>query len=244
MELEIKNGSEFVDGFIGVLARISETGIIKLTGKKFTCLTATADNTIVINSEYTDENIHSDNDIILDIPDFKKLHKLFSILPDSFKVKIDTNSISYSSQDTRFKFHLFDEGIISSPAINVNKINTIPFNCKFNISVENIKSLMKSSFLLPDITKVYFNFSDGAVHGEITDKSRHNVDSFSRLLCSEIEGEQFTKSVPINIEILRLLTSVNQETLQVQYSKEYSILTFDVRQTNLYTRYIVSGLIN
>ena len=84
MELEIKNGSEFVDGFIGVLARISETGIIKLTGKKFTCLTATADNTIVINSEYTDENIHSDNI-------WKKMVLGFTLpdaLPDDSEVKI------------------------------------------------------------------------------------------------------------------------------------------------------------
>ena len=244
MELIIKNGNEFVNGFIGGLSRISDTGILKLQDKKFTCLTATSDSTIVINSEYTDSSIDTDATLNLNIPDFKKLHKLLSILPASFTLQINENNISYSSSDTRFKYHLFDEGIISSPAINIAKISTIPFSCSFQTTVENIKGLMKSSFLLPDITKVYFNFIDGKVYGEITDKSRHNVDSFTKLLAENCTGDCVSKSVPINIEILRLLTSSNVDTLNVQYSKDYSILLFDVVQTNLITKYIVSGLIN
>ena len=97
---------------------------------------------------------------------------------------------------------------------------------------------MKSSFLLPDITKVYFNFTGDKVHGEITDKSRHSVDSFTKLLCNnaEITGEHITRSVPINIEILRLLTAISYDNLFAQYSKDLSILTFDIKQTNLHMK--------
>jgi len=244
MELIIKNGKEFVDNFIGGLSRISDTGIIKLSNKKFTCLTATGDNTIVINSEYSDDSISTDANLTLNIPDFKKLHKLLSILPEEFTIQINTNNISYSSSDTRFKYHLYDEGIISAPAINIAKISSIPFSCAFQTTIENIKGLMKSSFLLPDITKVYFNFIDGKVYGEITDKSRHNVDSFTKLLSNSYGGDNITTSVPINIEILRLLSSSSVNNFNVEYSKEYSILLFEVSQTNLLTKYIVSGLIN
>ena len=246
MELEIKNSSEFVNGFIGGLAKISDTGVIKLSNKKFSCITATPDNTIVVNSEYLDDNISEELNLTLNIPDFKKLQKLLAILPSNFILNIDNNSIGYNSESTRFKFHLYEEGIINSPALNIGKINNIPFNYKFHILTEDIRGLMKSSFLLPDITKVYFNFTDNKVHGEITDKTRHSVDSFTKLLCNnaEITGESITRSVPINIEILRLLTAVSYDSLLVQYSKDLSILTFDIKQTNLHIKYIVSGLIN
>lgn len=246
MELKITNSSEFVNGFIGGLARISDTGIIKLSNKKFSCITATSDNTIVVNSEYIDDTLPEELNLTLNIPDFKKLQKLLSILPSNFVLNIDSNSIGYNSEGTRFKFHLYEEGIISSPALNVGKINSIPFDYKFHVLTEDIRWLMKSSFLLPDITKVYFNFTDTKVHGEITDKSRHNVDSYTKLLCdnAEVIGELITRSVPINIEILRLLTAVSYESLLVRYSKNLSILTFDIKQTNLHMKYIVSGLIN
>jgi len=246
MELNITNSSEFVNGFIGGLARISDTGIIKLSNKKFSCITATSDNTIVVNSEYIDDTIPEGLNLTLNIPDFKKLQKLLSILPSNFVLNIDRNSIGYNSEGTRFKFHLYEEGIISSPALNIGKINSIPFDYKFHVLTEDIRWLMKSSFLLPDITKVYFNFTDTRVHGEITDKSRHNVDSYTKLLCNnaEVIGELITRSVPINIEILRLLTAVSYENLLVRYSKNLSILTFDIKQTNLHMKYIVSGLIN
>jgi hypothetical protein len=244
MELIIKNGKEFVDNFIGGLSKISDTGILKLANKKFTCLTATADNTIVINSEYIDSSIDEKDTLTLNIPDFKKLHKLLSILPDSFTLQVNANNIAYSSSDTRFKYHLYEEGIISSPAINISKISSIPFSCIFQTTVESIRGLMKSSFLLPDITKVYFNFNDGVVQGEITDKSRHNVDSFSKLLSHSYGGDIIAASVPINIEILRLLSSSNVNNINVEYSKEYSILLFEVVSPNIQTKYIVSGLIN
>jgi len=245
MNLQIVNGSVFVNDFIGGLAKITDTGIIKLQDKKFSCLTATGDNTIIISSSFTLPDIDSDANITLNIPDLKKLHKLLSLLDSSnFTLKVDPNSISYTSDDIKFKMHLYDDGIISSPSVNVDKINSIPFSNSFTVSIDNIKSLAKSSFLLPDIQKTYFTFKDGKVYGEITDKAQHNTDSFTRLLCDKIEGEEINKSLPVNIEVLRLLTSIQNDNITVKFSSQYGILTFDVHSDNLFMNYIVSGLIN
>lgn len=245
MNLQIENGSIFVHDFIGGLARIADTGILKLKNKKFTCLTATGDNTIIVSSSYTLTNISDEVDITLNVPDFKKLHKLLSLLNfNNFIIGIHPNSISYTSDDIKFKMHLYDEGVLSSPSVNIEKINSIPFSNNFIITIDNIKNLAKSSFLLPDIQKIYFTFKDGKVYGEITDKAQHNIDSYTKLLCDRVEGEPANRSLPVNIEVLRLLTSIKEDRAAVKFSSEFGILTFDVHSDKLLTKYIVSGLIN
>ena len=140
--------------------------------------------------------------------------------------------------------HLYDDGILSSPSVNVDKINSIPFTNNFDVKIDDIKSLSKSSFLLPDVQKIYFTFRDGKVYGEITDKTQHNVDSFTKLISNRVEGNELNKSLPANIEVLRLLTGIKNDVVSVKYSSEYGVLTFAVTDDNLFTRYIVSGLVN
>lgn len=245
MNLQVVNGSTFVNDFIGNLAKIADTGIVKIKKDKLSCITATGDNTIITYSEYTRPSADDDTDTTLNIPDFKKLHRLLCLLEqETFTLKVDANSISYTSDDIKFKMHLYDDGILASPSVNVDKINSISISSIFDIKLSEIRSLAKSSFLLPDIQKIYFTFKDGKVYGEVTDKSQHNVDSFSKLLTEKISGVQINKTIPVSIEVLRLLTSVKTETITAKFSNDLGILIFDVKCDNLFTKYIVSSLVN
>lgn len=245
MNVQINNESVFVDDFIGGLSKITDTGIIEIKNNKATCLTTTGDDTIIISSSFTFNDSDDIPDVNLNIPDFKKLYKLLSLIDrNNFTLKITPASISFTSDDIKFKMHLYDDGILASPSINVQKINSIPFSNTFEVNVYDLKNLAKSSFLLPEVKKVYFTFCNEKVYGEITDKTQHNVDSFTMLLCNNVEGEMINKSLPVSIDVLRLLTSVKNDSIIVKYSNDYGILTFDVCNDNLFMKYIVSGLVN
>ncbi len=243
MKISISSKDNFVDSFIYNLSRISDTGVLEILDNKISCKTKTGDDTIIIYSEYVNDGVLSDQKLTLNIPDFKKLYKLLSVA-GQLELDITTNTIAYKSDGIRFKFHLYDDGVLTSPAINIEKLKKVPFDGTFSIASSELNNLVKGSCLLMDIPKFYLQFTDNIVMGEIADKARDNVDSFACQLSIDYVGQQMTTAVPLNIEFLKILASTKASRYEVRYASTLNVFAFDIKNHPVNTTYIVTALQN
>jgi hypothetical protein len=241
MKLNIADSDTFLNDFLSPLSRISDGGVLKFSNNKITSLAATGDNTIIIYSEYTTPT--PAEDVSLNVPDLKKFYKLLSLIDGPIELEIDRNSISYKSDVTRFKYHLYEDGILTTPALNMSKLEKIDFNCTFTISNTKLSNLLKGSTLNAELNKVYITSNDNKVFAELTDKNRHNVDNYATLIAEDYKGVPMN-SVPLNFETMRLLNTSKIANFQAKFASTLSVFNFAVKSTDTNINYIVSALTN
>ena len=251
MNLNIESPAIFVDNFIQPLSRITDGGILKIEQSKMTSLISSGDGTIIVYGEYTQNFPEVTEPLSLNIPDMKKLHKLLNLIEGPMTIVVDKKSnnsfIEYSSDAVRFKYHLYEDGIIKMPSLNMSKLKTIDFDTHFTISASKLVNLIKGSNMNQDankVTKMYVTFAGNKVHGEITDKARHNVDSYATLISESVTGTQLNTSIPINFEIIRLLSSSKISEFKVKLATKLNVFNFELITEKVSLNYIVSALIN
>ena len=250
MNLQFESSDSFLNGFLQPISRITDSGILKVEPEKLSALISTGDGTIIVYGEYYQKFPDVTQPVSLNIPDVKKLLKLLCLIDGPLNLSIDAkdnhNNISYSSSSVRFKYHLYEDGIIKIPSLNMAKLKTIDFDTTFTIKSDRLLNLLKGSTLSPDVSKMYLTFTDGVIHGEITDKARHNVDSYACILSDSITGTQPKNgtSIPINFEIIRLLTGSKLTEFKVKLATKLSVFNFEVATDKVSLNYIVSALIN
>jgi hypothetical protein len=244
MKLTIGDSSTFLNDFLSPLSRISDGGVLKFKDNKISSLAATNDNTIIIYSEYKTPT--PSEEVSLNIPDLKKLYKLLSLIDGVVELEVDRNSISYSSDITRFKYHLYEDGILSMPSLNMSKLQKIAFNNFFTVPSNRLGNLLKGSTLNADINKVYISSNTTKVHAELTDKSRHNVDNYATLISDDFISTNGSNlnSIPLNFEIMRLLNSSKICEFKAKYASSIGVFNFEVNSPDVNINYIVSALTN
>jgi len=243
MNLTLDDSEKFLDSFIQPISRITDGGILKIEPDKISSLIATGDGTIIVYGEYA-QSFPVTEPLVLNIPDLKKLHKLLSLIGTDINLVVDTNSVAYSSDTVRFKYHLYENGIIKTPSLNMAKLKTINFDGSFTITSERLRNLLKGSTLNPDISKVYITFNGGKVFAELTDKARHNVDSYATIIAEDYTNAAYATSIPINFEIIRLLSASKIAQFNVKLATKLNVFNFELISEKVSLNYIVSALTN
>ena len=242
MNLTIPNKEEFIDTFIGNLARVSDTGVLECVNDTISCKTKAGDDTVIIHSVIKIPTVFTEP-VKLNIPDFKKLQKLLSTTTDAdLELVCDRNSISYKGKSVRFKFHLYDDGVISIPRINIEKLNSVPFDSTFTVNGSSLAQLMKGSCMLMDVPKFYLSSEGNIVRGEIADHARDNVDSFCCEVSTDFTGKQLEGKVPLNIEFLKLVSTLKTSMFKVRCASSLNVFAFDIQTSCINTTYIVTAL--
>lgn len=243
MKLRVSDKDSLLNNFLLSIGKITESATLKITPGKIESLVSTGDSTIIISIEYIDENI--DCTATLNIPDIKKLCRIIQCIDSSnFELDINSNNISYSSKTVRFKYHLYDEGIISIPKINLSKLNTIEFDCSFTLTQSIISSLIKGSSIATETNKIYLTFNDSDVLGELTDLTRANTDSYGLLISNDYQGKSGGKPLPLNFEIFRIISSMKFNSSKCKLASHLGVLTFNIELDKTKIKFIVSALAN
>ena len=231
----IKNPDEFLK-FLDCNSKISDSSILEVTSDKISSLASSADNTLILHSEYTADTGFNDT---LNIPDLKKLYRVIdTIQSEDITLQVNSNNIEYNGSGIKFKYHLFDEGFLSKPNLNLEKINSFKFDISFNINKDTIQQVFKGSTFASETNKLYFYTDNGNIMAELTDKARHNTDKFSISLG---KADFNLKPIPVNFDNIRLLSIINDD-ITVNINTEYGVIIFDIEQTNIKLKYIISAL--
>lgn len=237
---KVNNRAEFVNSFLNSISKVVEDCIVKIKKEKVVCLSATSDGTLVQLIQLKCKN---DFEQTLNIPDIKRLHKIIGCINDeSIELSVDTNSISYNSSDTKFKFYLLDDGILSETAISIEKIKKIEYDCEFDLTHDRINDLIKGSTFSNESEKLYlYTNENNCLYGELTDKEKPNMDSFSIKLCDNIK----TKLLPIafNFENIRIISSTRGNNVKFKINTQLNVMRVDIANGNCYISYIISGLV-
>jgi hypothetical protein len=139
---------------------------------------------------------------------------------------------------------LFEDGIIIVPKLSIDKINNLTFDGKFTLNYPDIINLIKGSSVATDTNKIYLTFRDNTVTGELTDKTRPNVDSYGLKISTTYSGPQLAVATPLNFEIFRIISSMKFKELNCSFSAKIGVFMFDTVLTNTQIKFVISALAN
>jgi hypothetical protein len=243
MVLKIKEREHFLNSFLIPLSKVSDSVVIHVEQSQISSLVSTSDNTVIVSCEYKDDSITASKR--LNIPDVKKFCRIIQCIEtENLELTLDTNSINYSSPSVRFKYHLYDDSIISVPKLNLSKLDKLDFNGNFKLNHQTIVSLIKGSSIATDTSKIYISFKDNIVYGELTDRSRANVDSYGLKIADTYSGVQINDHIPLNFEIFRIISSMKFDTLNCKIASSTGVMVFDMQTSSTAMKFIVSALAN
>ena len=133
MIVNIANKQRFVKNFLSPINKINENAVVKINNNSISSLTCTGDAALFLNCIYNQENSTLSDAVSLNIPNISKLiNAINCINDDGMDLVYENNSIRYKSDDVNFKLHLLEDGIISAPAVNIDKLKNIDFDTSFD----------------------------------------------------------------------------------------------------------------
>ena len=232
--IKIDNIPHFNNTFLSLVSKVCDNACIKIDKDKIYSITNSSDNTIVIFSTYKQNNPDTEA-INLNIPDINRLIRILGcVREENIALHIDTNCIKYNSPTVRFKYHLLEDGIISVPAVSIDKIKKLDFKYTLKIDREAVLSLIKGSSLVVDVDKLYLYVEDGNVYAEITDKESSNTDSYTQKISDGYTflGKSGTDTgfdqMSISFEILRIISGLRFNDIKIRINTDVNVLLFEV----------------
>ena len=223
------------------LNKINENAVLRVNNDKISSLTSTNDGTLILHVVYTCEN--DCESTILNVPDINKFIKVLSCTnEDELNITFDKNCLIYKSNDIKFKYHLLEDGILSSPAVNVSKVKELNFDISFRIDSATILNLLKGSTFTTDTNKIYFYTEDNCVYGKLTDLQKHNVDVYTQKLTDQYKGN-LNEPLPLSFEVIRMVSSIRFNHVDVHINADNNVYIFDISGENYKLNYIASGYI-
>mgnify|MGYP003134288956 FL=1 len=235
-QLEVANKAEFLK-LLDAISKINDSGVIlDIKEDSVSSLVASIDSTLILCSEYKANLGFTDT---INVPDVKKLRNVLDTIEDNnISLEINANNLQYNGSGVKFKYHLFEEGFITKPNINLDKINSFKFDVEFKLNKNTLQRLFKGSTFASETNKIYFYTEGGKLMAELTDRSRHNTDNFT-LSLGKIDID--LKPIPVNLDNIRLLSIINEE-FNVSINTEYGVVVFDIEDKDIKLKYIISAL--
>jgi hypothetical protein len=238
-ELKLPNRLDWIR-FLESISKINESTILTTQEGDpglVTSLVSSADNTLILYGEMSGVTANYNGSI--NIPDIKKLVRVVdSIDTQDLLLTINSNSIEYRGKSLKFKYHLYEDGFLSKPSINVDKIKGFTYDIKFTLKKESINSIIKGSTFATETNKLYLYTQDGRLKGELTDRARHNTDVFALDLG---EADFDLSPLPVNFDNIKLLSFIGED-INFGINTEYGVTVIDILNNNIKLKYIITSL--
>lgn len=242
MNLHIADKLGFINNFLKPIGRFSETAILSIEKDKIASLISSADNTTILHAQYL-LNKEEDKQTI-NIPNIDKFINFLKVIEDNdIELIVNTNNIQYQAPNLKFKIHLYEDGILSSPKISIDKINSFKNDVSFDLSGATLGRLVKSSLITPEISKVYLYSEDNRIHAELTDRNVSNSDMFSFCLIENYTDTPIASPIPLMLDPIRALSSINAD-VNISINNEYGIVQFKIHTNQSILHYIITSLVS
>lgn len=224
--------------FLDALSKINNSAIVRVSDSgTLTSLVSSPDNNLILHGEIN--SIESTINTTLNIPDLNKLIRVTEgINTESIEYIINNNNIEYSSPSIKFKYHLFDDGFLNSPNINIEKMLQLKCDVEFSITKQILNTIIKGSSFATDTNKVYLFTEDGNLKAELTDRAKHNTDMY----CLTLGATEFNiDPVILSIDNIKLLSCIN-DCIKFSINTTYSVNVVDISNNSTKLKYILASL--
>lgn len=226
--LKIDNKNTLINNFLSPIGKLTENTVIRVRPDQFNAVSSSSDGTLIVNCSMPQKSDVSET-VFLNIPDINKLIKVLSCInEDSIELKFNNNNLEYKSPQIGFKYHLLEDGIIDPPTVDINKIKKIDFTFKFDVEFSIINQLIKASTFTTETNKIYFQTQDDGVCVTLTDKQRHNVDSYTQQIANSYTGPTLTKDLALSFETIRVLSTIRFDKLSIHVNPDLNVFLFKI----------------
>jgi len=229
--------------------RLTESCVLRSTPDSIYTLCCSPDNSVIL---FAKTNIPVDIGATkLNLVNIKKLLTGLDCLGNDgdFKMICNENNIICKStntatgENTHFKYHLVDDGIIKESTVNIEKIASLSYDIIFELSLSKIKQIMSAYSFVNDVNKIYFYTKDDKVHAEIDDKTLQNIDNVSLMVSNDYTGNPLLSPLSVKIEVFKLLAS-SKTSIKVKINNEFKVFVFETQEDdNTQLKYIISALV-
>jgi hypothetical protein len=241
MQIQLNNNT-FKKLFLEQISKISDAATIKVNKDSLDCITCTSDNSIVLSVSLPVTISDEVTVKTLNVGDIKKLIRaLDCIAEENINIKLSNNNIVYSDKNIQFKYHLLEDGIITVPKINLQKLESLEFDSSFTVMDRSLSDMVRGSTFSTDSNKVYLTSQGNVLKGNLTDKTRYNIDNFELMVANDFKGTSI-ENMCLNFEIFRILSTCKVSSLDCKISSKLGVVLFDFRNNIIKTKYIISAL--
>lgn len=218
--------------------------VIDVAPQKITSLCNTKDGQIILFSTINTPTGLVDNEHVhLNVYDIRKFIKLLDCIPEeNVKLQINSNHLGYKSSKINFKFHLMDDGVIRKSIVSVDKIDKLTFDSEFILSKSKLDEIMKISSFTEDSNKLYLNCDGEEVKGELTDKTKPNIDTVNIQMAQSFVGNKFN-NLPISLDVLRKLSGIKFNDLNIKVNTQTKVLMMELSSNDCLLKYIATALV-
>ena len=231
MILTIKNKDNFLKNFLNPISRLDSS--ISLDLKETEVSTIVHNNSNIFLKATSRVETESYENRTLTLPDVIKLIKILSCIEqEDINLNIDTNCITYSDANNKFKYHLFDSSVVNNNTFNFDKIDEIDFNTNFTLTREKNNSILKALPFVTESSKLYLSTKDGNVYAELSDKKLHNVDSYTTLISEKYNGEEINQELILDIELFRLVSTLSFQDCTIYINSKFKMLKIEMNIDN------------
>lgn len=232
--------------FLEPISRFSDQVIINFHADYMDCISYMTDDkqSIILYSRLKlSHNDEIKEPLKLNVGSLRKLIQAFRCIPDEIiKLNVSDKVISYKSDATQFRFHLKEDGVIEKPVFNLEKIEKIQFDLKFDITFTNIQEILRAGSFCSESNKIYIYADDARnIVADITDKTIQNVDKMSIQICDSYIGEKLDHDTILKIDIFKLLAALKQKC-SVSINKD-GVVLFEIADEWCVIKYITTSLI-
>jgi hypothetical protein len=246
MKLKIHNKTDFIQKFLVPISRINDLCTLKIHSDSISSLIRTPDNNFVLHAIYSEIGV--DDELVeknISFADIKRFIKAFECTEgEDVDLLVNDNNIEYKSTNVKFKFHLINDNLVKSPNFNLDKINSLNYNINSKISLNTILSLIKSSTFITDSNKIYIKATKDGLYGELSDKTRDNIDSFTTKLSDELEGSVSEDTIILNFDIFRILSALKTQDIDIRLNTERGYVAFDIKDDKYKLKYIATSMVS
>lgn len=242
MQLQILDKNNFVKKFLKPLCLVSDKCILELENN--TIIGSAHNKTLNIGLRASTGNVEfSEEKTKLNIADLNSFIRLLECLPeDKITLTINSNNLEYKNAKNRFKFHLIEDGIIMLKAVDVKLLESQGFETTFNIPVDRFQFLLKSS-TFTDVNRVYLYSEEGSIYGELNDKTKMNVNTFTSEISENYDGEDLDPT-SYSLEFLRNVNTMKSTVILSRINKRKNLLVLDINDGDFYLKYLGFGMVS
>ena len=228
MILPIKNRENFIKNFLNPISKLTTMCTLDVENNISTIVHNNSN--IFLKAEYNVTWDDHPEDTSLCLPDAIKLIKILSCLEEEeIRLKIDENRIEYcNGKGNRFKYHLFDNSLSNKSPFDFNKINEIEKWSKFPLTRNSNGAILKALPFVTETSKLYLTNEDDNVFAELSDKKLQNVDSYTTKISEEFEGEAINNELILDIELFRLISTLNFDTADVYINNDFKLVKIKI----------------
>lgn len=240
----------FITNFLSPLNKITDSGVFSVNKEGVECLSCSSvdkkEQTIILYCKYKKELNVEDDVKILNIPNISKLINVFSFLSeDEVELKIEKNNINYNSiqSGVSFKYHLLEDDVLEKPTVKIENVYKMGFDFETSLNSDKIKLLLKGSSFADKTNKTYLYTKDKVLCAILADDDLKNIDNINFVLSDFYVGEDILNKIPMSLEIYRVISSLNFDSVKLKINTKKGIIMFEVERENFLLQYIVTSLV-